>query len=150
MKVAELMQNDPLLVGPDETIGKIAKAMTDTKGRAAVVIESERIVGIVTAHDLLAKHATLHFPKYFSLLGYSIPIEPGADGLEIQKALATTVRDVMTSPTITIGPDDEVDQAATMMVDENISCIPVSQDGRLLGIIDEGDIVRLLAVEESE
>jgi CBS domain-containing protein len=150
MKIADLMQRSPPTVGPDATVGEVARVMTEKGKREIVVVEGNRVAGIITAADLVAKHAMPHFPKYFSLLGYSVPIESHRDDREIERALATTARELMTSEPVTISAEDDVDQAATLLLDRNVSCLPVLAAGHLAGLIDESDFVRLLDVEESE
>src|SRR5215475_6221193 len=52
-------------------------------------------------------------------------------------------KDVMTSPVISVGPDDSVSQAARIMLQRHISGLPViDQEGRLVGIVTEGDFLR--------
>jgi CBS domain-containing protein len=58
------------------------------------------------------------------------------------------VEDVMTCDVVTCSPSDTVESAIRMMSEKNISGIPVMEGGRLLGIVTEGDIMKLLAVPE--
>jgi CBS domain-containing protein len=52
-------------------------------------------------------------------------------------------KDVMTSPVVSVGPDDSVSQAARIMLQRHISGLPViDQEGRLVGIVTEGDFLR--------
>jgi CBS domain-containing protein len=51
----------------------------------------------------------------------------------------------MSSPPVTIGPDEAVEQAALSMVDHKIGCLPVLDDGRLLGMLTETDVLRYFA-----
>lgn len=150
MKVSDHMRSDTLTVRPEASVGDLARAMIGRGSRQAVVVDSSGgVVGIVTATDLIAKHARLHFPTYFSLLGFSIPIENHREEHEIEQALATTAGDLMSTSLVTIPPEADVDDAASLMLDNEVSCLPVVQDGELLGTIDETDIVRLLVVEEA-
>jgi len=143
------MQHDAATVGPEASVGEIARIMTETPTAHVVVTgEDGHPAGIISARDLVARHAKLHFPTYFALLGYTVPIETRRDDREIEKALATTARDLMSKDLITVDPDADVDQAATLMLDRDVSCLPVVQEGRLAGIITEADIVKLLVVEE--
>lgn len=52
------------------------------------------------------------------------------------------VRDLMTSPVISCKPDDSIDKIMQLMTDERIRHLPVMKDGRLLGIISIGDVVK--------
>ncbi len=127
----------------------LARMMTEAhSSHIPIVDENRRVVGVVTASDMIAKHASPHLPKYFSLLGVSVPIESRRDDREIEKVLATTAADLMSTDVIAIDPDDDIDTAAGMMLDRRVSFLPVIKDGMIVGTIDENDIVRLLVVEE--
>jgi CBS-domain-containing membrane protein len=115
--------------------------VTDDKGRLA---------GIVTESDLVVKHANVHGPTYLGILGGVIPFETRRQDEEIRRALGVTAADVMTTKVFSIAPDAEVDDAATVMVDERAKTLAVVEDGRVVGTISQSDIVRLLVVEEGE
>lgn len=51
-------------------------------------------------------------------------------------------RDVMTSPVIAVGPDSTVDEVADVLLSHGISAVPVIDQGALLGIVSEGDLIR--------
>ena len=150
MKVSDSMQTSPATVTADTAVGDVAKTMIEKGTRQIVVVDGHKeVLGIVTSADLIAKHARLHFPKYFSLLGFSFPVEGRRDDREIEQALAATAGDLMSTNLITVAADTDVDDAAQLMLDNEVSCIPVVDgDGVLLGTIDETDIVRILVVED--
>lgn len=50
--------------------------------------------------------------------------------------------DIMTQPVITVTPDTPVDQVAQLLLDRQISAVPVVEDGRAIGIVSEGDLIR--------
>lgn len=49
--------------------------------------------------------------------------------------------DIMTSPVITVGPDASVTEIAQLLFDRRISAVPVTQDGRLAGLVSEADLL---------
>jgi len=65
--------------------------------------------------------------------------------VELKKALASTVRDLMVTDPPTLSSGDTVEAAATLMHDPNISHVCVVDGGRLVGIVARGDLVRFLA-----
>jgi len=79
----------------------------------------ERIVGIVSERDVLRK---LH--------------EHGP-GL-----LSRPVADVMSAVVVTCGPEDRIDDLAALMTDNRVRHVPVLVDGRLVGIVSIGDVVK--------
>lgn len=150
MKVDRWMKGDPVTATVDTSVTELARLLTDPRRGCVVIVDGDGApIGIVTRADLLAKHAAVHFPTYFSLLGFSFPVESRRDEREMERALATTARDLMSSNMITIGPAADVDTAATLMLDNSLQSLPVVDGGRLVGVIEDSDIVRLLVVEEA-
>lgn len=62
---------------------------------------------------------------------------------ELMRSLA--VRDVMSEPAVTIAPDAPVQDAARAMAEKKIGCLPVLEEGALVGILTESDILRYVA-----
>jgi len=110
--VAEIMTSDVLAVDPTATIGEAAEKMMEGGVGAVVVMEDMvRLVGIVTERDILR-----------------------AVGQRARAAEAR-VRQWMTESVITIDPETTVQEAAKMMFERNFRHLPVTKDGRLLGIV---------------
>jgi CBS domain-containing protein len=93
---------------------------------ALLVLERDEIVGLVSERDVIRVLA--------------------ADGRD---ALARTARDAMTSPVITISPHESVTAAMELMTGRRIRHLPVVEDGRLVGIVSIGDLVKR-RIEEVE
>ena len=110
--VADLMVKDVLTVDPSDTIGEAAEKMNAANVGAVVVVEDfARIVGIVTERDILRAVA------------------------QRARAAEARVRQWMTESVITIEPETTVEDAAKMMFERNFRHLPVTKDGRLLGIV---------------
>jgi CBS domain-containing protein len=103
-----------------------------------VLDEDNKVVGVVSEADLLAKEA----------LEYSTPGLVG--GLlhhkEQAKAAGVTAADLMTSPAVTIGKDELVSRAARLMYTSKVKRLPVVDDaGRLLGIVSRADVLSVFS-----
>jgi CBS domain-containing protein len=110
--VAELMNRDVLAVDPTASIGEAAEKMIEGGVGAVVVMEDGvRLTGIITERDLLRAVA------------------------QRARAAEARVRQWMTESVITIEPDTPIQDAAQMMFERNFRHLPVSKDGRLLGIV---------------
>ena len=110
--VAELMNTDVLAVDPTASIGEAAEKMIEGGVGAVVVMEDGvRLTGIITERDLLRAVA------------------------QRARAAEARVRQWMTESVITIEPDTPIEEAAKMMFERNFRHLPVSRDGRLLGIV---------------
>jgi CBS domain-containing protein len=110
--VADVMVRDVLTVAPSDTIGEAAEKMNEANVGAVVVMEDfVRLVGIVTERDILGAVA------------------------QRARAAEARVRQWMTEGVITIDPETPIDEAAKMMFERNFRHLPVTKDGRLLGIV---------------
>ena len=110
--VAEVMNRDVLSVDPTASIGEAAEKMIEGGVGAVVVMEDGvRLTGIITERDLLRAVA------------------------QRARAAEARVRQWMTESVITIEPDTPIEEAAKMMFERNFRHLPVSRDGRLLGIV---------------
>jgi acetoin utilization protein AcuB len=98
--------------------------------RHVPILRGKRLVGIVTERDL--KH-------------YSPSILLGIPADEYNRLMATTsLSKIMTRDMITIQPDQPVYEAAQILYDRRIGCLPVVEDGELTGIVTTTDMLRLL------
>ena len=130
MKVSELMTSVNLITaGPDTAILDARQLMLKERIRHLLVTEADgSLVGIVTDRDI-----RLNLPSQATSLSV----------WEINHLLTKlTVGEVMTRTMITIGPDSEARDAAVLMLDHSIGALPVTERGRLIGIITETDIMR--------
>jgi acetoin utilization protein AcuB len=128
MLVKDVMHSNVVTVTPRATIAE-AFQLTRARGiRHLPVLEEGALVGIVSDRDL--KRA----------------IPPTATRLSVPAPqLATaTVEQVMTRAVITTGPTFSVEEAGRVMVSQKISALPVTEGGRLVGIVTETDIIGLL------
>jgi CBS domain-containing protein len=148
--VRDIMTADPVTVGPEMTVTDAARIMVDRKIGAVPVLEDDHLIGIVTDGDLIMQDVKLEFPTYLHLLdGYILyPPSTARFESELKKAVAASVRDVMTKDPITIQADALVEDAATLLVERDVSRLPVLEGERLVGIVSKSDVVRSLIVNQ--
>ncbi len=104
------------------------------------------MTGVVSEADLLVKEAVPDEPNVIWGLLAGV-VHHAARG----KAGAVTAADLMTSPAITIGPDDTVEHAARLMCDRKVKRLPVvDQAGRLVGIISRSDVLAVFDRTDAE
>jgi CBS domain-containing protein len=123
-EVTTLLRNDKLTLADDiMRLGRIR--------HLPVLDENGQLAGIVTQRDLFRGALA-------RALGY---------GERAQRQLMDTllVKEVMTSEVITTTPDTLLAEAALVLVEHKIGCLPVVEAGRLVGIITESDFVVLAA-----
>jgi CBS domain-containing protein len=151
MKASEVMSTEVVTLTPDTSIREIARVFRETGISGAPVVEGGEVIGIVTEIDLIARHARPDMPVYLPLLGANIPLSGNREYREmLRRIMGLTARDVMTAPVVAVLPDADVEEVATLMVDNHINPIPVLHDGHLVGIIGHSDLVKHLQELEDE
>lgn len=128
MFVAQWMTPAPKSVGGKTPVMEAMQLLRRGGYRRLPVIDEGRVVGIVTDRDL--KEAT---PAAVNTLSV----------YELNYLLSKlTVREVMTSPVVTVADDDPVEQASLLMEEHKISGLPVVAGGRLVGMLTISDLLR--------
>ena len=139
MQVSELMVADVVTIGRNDDLRLVDDIMAERHIRHIPVVEDDMVVGVVTQRDVFKARMS-------STMGY---------GEKGQRAFLNSilVKEVMTSPVTTIAPDALVTEAADLIITQGIGCLPVVQDGRLVGIITKTNLLqrlRTLSAMESE
>lgn len=102
------------------------------------------VVGMLSTGDLIVQESQLHYPTVINILGGLIEL-PGSRKKfehELNQAVAVDVADAMSPEPVTCGPDDTIEVVATLMHEHDVSRVPVVEDGRLVGIVARGDVLR--------
>ena len=131
MLVGERMTRNPVTILDTASIDDGIHLMRERKVRRLPVLdESGKMVGIVSDKDLL--HAAPSPATSLSVY-------------ELHYLLAKlTIKQVMSSPVISVSPDTPLEEAARVMADNKIGGLPVTEGDRLVGIITETDVFKIL------
>ncbi len=146
----DIMTPDPVTVSTSMTVKDAARAMVENKVGALPVVDEGELVGIVSESDLIMQDVKMEFPTYIHLLDGLIMYPPATARFEseLKKAVGATVGDVMTEKPIVVQVDTTVEDVATLMVDRDVSRVPVLDGETLVGIVSKSDIVRSLILGE--
>jgi acetoin utilization protein AcuB len=126
--VRQWMTPNPVIVSPSTPIRDAYWLMVDHKVHRLPVMDKGHLVGIITLEDLRRAEP---------------PTGIGLDLVRITDMLSKlTVQQVMTRNPKTIAPDMPLIEAAQMMLESDISALPVMEGPRLIGIITVSDIFR--------
>ena len=106
-------------VHPDDTVLDAIKLLAQKDIGALIVIENDKPVGIFTERD---------YARKVYLRGKS--------------SLDTAVREIMVSPVICVSPDQSVNECLALMTEKRFRHLPVVIDGRLVGMVSIGDLVK--------
>jgi hypothetical protein len=120
--VAQCLQTKPsvlVAVRPGDPVVLALQSMRDHRVRAVLVMEADKLVGIITQGDCAIK-----------------VLLPGDD------AKKTLVRDVMTSNPMTVKPSDPLEACMGLMANRGFRHLPVLDAGRVVGVVSVGDVVK--------
>ncbi len=131
VRVADVMNPEVVTVRRFDTAAKALATMRNHGiDRVVVVDENHRVIGIVTAKDVIDRVIA---PRRRARLGE----ESG----EKERTLSIMVESIMSSPVITVQRSDSVAEAIDLMVENRISSLPVTRDGLPEGILIKKDIL---------
>jgi len=149
--VSDIMTRDPITATPNMPLTDAIKLLAERRISGLPVVENGKLVGVVAESDLMWRESGVTPPPYIMLLDSVIYLEnPARYERELHKALGQTVGDVMTRNPVTISPDATLAKAAGLMHERSIQRLPVlNAVGQVVGILTRGDIVRMMATEES-
>lgn len=146
--VRDVMTTDVLSFKPSDSVETAARALSERRlGGAPVIDDDGMVVGLLEDDDLIVQDTRLHFPTVISVFGAYLELPSSLRHFEadLRKAVGATVRDVMDADAPTCSPDDTLETVATFLHDRNASRMAVvDDDGRLLGIVSRGDLVRAI------
>jgi CBS domain-containing protein len=146
LKARDIMTREVITVHPETEIVEAAKLLLEHHFNGLPVVDREgRLKGMICQDDLISQQRKIPLPSYFILLDSLIPLT-SKKHIEkaVQKIAAITVGEAMTSDTITVGPEADLEDIATLMVKHTIHTLPVLDQGKLVGIIGKEDILRTL------
>ena len=117
MEISQIMTRDLVTVGPEYNVADVASLMHARGIGSVIVLEDDRVLGILTERDVIATIGAGEDPK------------------------TVAAHEALTDDLITIGPDATVEEAAREMVKARVRHLPVVSDEGLVGIVSMRDLV---------
>ena len=112
-------------VAPEAAVLEAIRAMAEHRVGALLVMQGAELVGVVSERD---------YARKVILLGRS--------------SSDTAVRTIMSSPVITVSPDDSVSHCMQLMTDRHVRHLPAVEAGRVIGMVSIGDLVKAVIAEQ--
>ena len=129
--IAEILKskasNALFTVSPSTTVLEAVTIMADKGIGSLVVMEGEQMVGILSERDYIRRVALFE-----------------------RSSFATTVGEVMTTDVVTISPRDGTQRCMQLMTDKRLRHLPVVENGKLLGLLSIGDLVKDVIQEQEK
>ena len=122
-KVKDIMTTDVVTTTSDVDVVNAFEKLMEYKISSLPVVEEDKLIGIITATDV----------------GHNLILD--------KYELGTSVEEIMISPVVTVSPEDTIETAIKVMKESTSSSgilnqLPVVDEGKLLGIISDGDIIQ--------
>jgi CBS domain-containing protein len=150
-RVRDVMTTEVVTLHPEQSFGDAANLLADHGIGAAPVIDAHgTVVGLLRDEDLIVSESNLHAPTWFTFLGAEFPLPRAQKRFEheLQRMVAGTVQDLMSTDFESVRPDDTLGSVAAQMHDRDVTHLPVVDDaGHLVGIVARGDLVRRVAAD---
>jgi CBS domain-containing protein len=131
LRVRDIMGKNVVRISVSERLSTVEDIMTLGHVRHMPVVRGGKLVGVVSERDLLRA---------------SLSVLSEHRGAERRAFLhVVEIARVMSAPPIVIGPDATIDEAALVMAEKKIGCLPVVDGDHLLGMVTETDVLRAVA-----
>ncbi len=127
--LAQVLKSKPdqttYTIAPTASVFDAVKLMAEKGIGALVVTEGEKVIGLLSERD---------YARKVILLG--------------RASRQTSVQEIMTSPTIYVRPDQTNEECMALMTESRQRHFPVMEDGKLVGIVSIGDLVKDIISEQ--
>jgi CBS domain-containing protein len=142
--VRDVMSTHVIAARGHATFKELAAMLHDMRVSAFPVVDDDnRVIGIVSETDLLAKEALEG-----TVPGTLRDLPRQREGARVS---GLTAADLMTRPAVTIGPDAPVSHAARLMYNKRVKRLPVvSDDGALIGIVSRSDVLSVYSKPDAQ
>ncbi|QQS47293.1 MAG: CBS domain-containing protein [Acidobacteriota bacterium] len=149
MQTSEMMTPDVITVRAETTVEEIARLLTEHRINAVPVVDDEfHVIGMVSENELFLKEKGIPFSLVKLPALFRQWVDPGRLRQIYADSRHHTAADVMNRTVISVNVDDDIGQAATLMLKHKLTSLPVLRDGVLEGIVSRADILRLLTKSE--
>ena len=128
-QVSEILDgkgHEVLKIDADASVYEAVKQMVEANVGSLLVTDGGEIAGIVTERDYLRR----------------VTLEGRTDE-------ETPVREIMSSPLVVVTPETPIDECMAVMTDRRIRHLPVIQDGKVVGVVSIGDVVKFKSKQQS-
>src|SRR5215204_5341324 len=153
MRARRIMSTTLFTVERTTPVREVIRLLIEQRISAVPVVEDGRVVGIISEGDLILRERAYRQRGGMAFLAQQLFEDHEKLAVEYRKAHGLVAEDVMTEPVVTILPGTPVEEIAHVMAERHIKRVPVVENGKLVGIVSRGDVLRsayerLLSLED--
>lgn len=130
MKVKKFMTADPVVIDQSQPIHEAKRLLEEHRFRHLPIVDDGKVVGILSDRDIIRTLAISESVMSFC-------------GIDTRDEVY--IRDIMADQVIYLTPEDHLKDAARIMEKHKIGCLPVVENGSLVGIITATDILKVFS-----
>jgi acetoin utilization protein AcuB len=130
MRIRDVMTRNPITIDSETLIWEAQKIMKENNIRRLPIMDKGKLVGIITQHDLLAASPSPATSLSVYELNYLLS--------------KMKVKEIMKKNPVTLTPETPFEEALKIGQEKKIGSFPVMENGKLIGIATESDIVRFM------
>lgn len=146
MLARDVMTSPPITITPDTPVNEIAELLLNNRISAVPVLDAAgRIVGIVSEGDLLRRADADTERRRSGWL--ELLLDRNVTAADFVKTHGTHARDVMTQDVVTITPDTNLAEIASLLERRRIKRVPVVEAGKVVGIVSRANLLRGLVAQ---
>ena len=146
MLIRNYMTPDPVTIQPETPVEDIARLLLAHRINGVPVVDGAgRLIGVVTAEDLIHRGADERLEPRESIWKENFWVSfLGPKGTQRDQAEGRTAAEVMTTEVHSVAPAMHPSVAARLMVEHQLTSLPVVEDGKVIGVISRIDLLSLL------
>jgi CBS domain-containing protein len=126
--VGQIMMGSPVTLKPDDTLKLANDLISLGRIRHIPIVDGGKLLGLITQRDLLGRAADRIL---------NLKEKNRAELLD-----AIMIKEIMQRRVLSVEPDTPISEAAHLMAERKIGCVPVLSDGNLVGLVTTTDILR--------
>ena len=144
MYAKDIMTKNVVTATPEVPVSEVAGLLVNSRISAVPVVDPDnRVVGIVSEGDLMRRPESGTEPRHSWWLSFFETAEERA--YEYARTHSLTAGDVMTRDVVSVTDDTPVGDIAQLLEERKIKRVPVTQDGKLVGIVSRANLLHALA-----
>ena len=152
LHISSVMVKDVITVPQTMQLGEVAKLMLEKGIGSVPVMDGDKMVGIVSKADFVTLAVGIAFDKITvkELMTKDLKsVSPTERLIHARRVKEVSVEDIMSSNPIFTSKDETISEVSKIMMETGYNGLPVVEDGKVVGIITQTDILRLIEKLES-